>query len=35
MVLYGTIVVSEGDVTKEDTGNGIMVFGAIIILLNT
>jgi drug/metabolite transporter (DMT)-like permease len=33
MVLYGTIVLSEGDLTKRVIGAAIMVAGAIIILL--
>jgi drug/metabolite transporter (DMT)-like permease len=33
MVLYGTIVLAEGDITKRVTGAVIMVFGAMIILL--
>jgi drug/metabolite transporter (DMT)-like permease len=33
MVLYGTIVLSEGDITKRVTGATIMVLGAMIILL--
>jgi drug/metabolite transporter (DMT)-like permease len=33
MVLYGTIVLSEGDITKRVTGATIMVAGAMIILL--
>jgi hypothetical protein len=33
MVLYGTIVLSEGDLGKRVTGAIIMVAGAIIILL--
>jgi len=33
MVLYGTIVLAEGDITKRLTGAVIMVFGAMIILL--
>ena len=32
MVLYGTIVLAEGDITKRVTGAVIMVFGAMIIL---
>jgi drug/metabolite transporter (DMT)-like permease len=33
MVLYGTIVLSEGDISKRVTGATIMVLGAMIILL--
>jgi drug/metabolite transporter (DMT)-like permease len=33
MVLYGTIVLSEGDITKRVMGATIMVLGAMIILL--
>src|SRR5512137_2062161 len=33
MVLYGTIVLAEGDITKRVTGAVIMVLGAMIILL--
>jgi len=33
MVLYGTIVLSEGDITKRVMGATIMVAGAMIILL--
>jgi len=33
MVLYGTIVLAEGDITKRVTGAVIMVIGAMIILL--
>ena len=33
MVLYGTIILSEGDITKRVMGATIMVLGAMIILL--
>jgi uncharacterized membrane protein len=33
MVLYGTIVLSEGEITKRVMGATIMVLGAMIILL--
>jgi drug/metabolite transporter (DMT)-like permease len=33
MVLYGTIVLAEGDITKRVMGATIMVLGAMIILL--
>jgi drug/metabolite transporter (DMT)-like permease len=35
MVLYGTIVLAEGDITKRVMGATIMVLGAMIILLFT
>jgi hypothetical protein len=33
MVLYGTLVFSEGDIKKRVMGASLMVAGAIIILL--
>ena len=33
MVLFGTLVFSEGKIEKRILGAAVMVFGAIIILL--